>query len=102
MTGGTWVLYTVLFASYFKNDDIPKAMGIIQLASTIGPFIGMNIGGIVSKLFGYEYSFIVAVIAAMLGLFLLLFINRLGKMVNAMASPPKLFALIGVSKSLPA
>ena len=76
VTGGTWVLYTVLFASYFKNDDTPKAMGIIQLASTIGPFIGMNIGGTVSKLFGYEYSFIIAVIAAMLGLFLLLFIKE--------------------------
>ena len=33
---------------------------------------------------------------------LLKIINRLGKMVNAMASPPNLFALIGVSKSVPA
>ena len=76
VTGGTWVLYTVLFSTYFKNDDIPKAIGIIQLASTIGPFVGMNIGGTVSELFGYEYSFIVAVIAAGLGIIILFFINE--------------------------
>lgn len=76
VTGGTWVLYTVLFSTYFKNDDIPKAIGIIQLASTIGPFVGMNIGGTVSELFGYEYSFIVAVIAAGLGIIILFFIKE--------------------------
>lgn len=76
VTGGTWVLYTVLFASYFKDEDIPKAMGMIQLASTIGPFIGMNIGGAVAKVLGYEYSFIVAVIAAIIGCFLLFFIKE--------------------------
>lgn len=76
VTGGTWVLYTVLFASYFKEEDIPKAMGMIQLASTIGPFIGMNIGGTVAKLLGYEYSFIVAVVAAVIGWLLLFFIKE--------------------------
>lgn len=76
VTGGTWVLYTVLFSTYFRNDDIPKAIGIIQLASTIGPFVGMNIGGTVSELFGYEYSFIVAVIAAGLGIIVLFFIKE--------------------------
>jgi len=63
LTGATWVLYTVLFSTYFKNEEIPKAIGTIQLASTLGPFIGMNIGGLVSKIWGYEYSFIVAVVA---------------------------------------
>ena len=76
VTGGTWVLYTVLFASYFKDEEIPKAMAMIQLASTVGPFIGMNIGGTCSKLMGYEYSFIVAVIAAVIGLLLLMFIRE--------------------------
>lgn len=76
VTGGTWVLYTVLFASYFKDEDIPKAMGMIQLASTIGPFIGMNIGGTVAKLLGYEYSFIIAVIAAIIGWRLLFLIKE--------------------------
>lgn len=76
VTGGTWVLYTVLFASYFKDEDIPKAMGMIQLASTIGPFIGMNIGGTVAKILGYEYSFIVAVIAAIIGWLLLFLIKE--------------------------
>lgn len=76
VTGGTWVLYTVLFASYFKDEDIPKAMGMIQLASTIGPFIGMNIGGTVAKLLGYEYSFIIAVIAAIIGWLLLFLIKE--------------------------
>lgn len=74
LTGATWVMYTVLFSTYFKNEEIPKAIGTIQLASTLGPFIGMNIGGFVSKVWGYEYSFIVAVIAAGLGLILSFFI----------------------------
>lgn len=74
LTGATWVMYTVLFSTYFKNEEIPKAIGTIQLASTLGPFIGMNIGGLVSKAWGYEYSFIVAVIASGLGLILSIFI----------------------------
>jgi Arabinose efflux permease len=74
LTGATWVMYTVLFSTHFKNEEIPKAIGTIQLASTLGPFIGMNIGGLVSKVWGYEYSFIVAVIASGLGLIISLFI----------------------------
>ena len=76
ITGATWVLYTVLFSMYFKDEDIPKAIGIVQLASTIGPFIGMNIGGNVSELLGYQYSFIIAVLAAALGIVVLFFIKE--------------------------
>lgn len=76
ITGATWVMYTVMFTTYFTEEEIPKSIGIIQLVSSIGPIIGANVGGYFSSLYGYEYAFMVAVFAAGLGLILSLFLKE--------------------------
>lgn len=76
ITGATWVMYTVMFTTYFREDEIPKSIGIIQLVSSIGPIIGANVGGYFSSLFGYQYAFMVAVCAAAIALFLSFFLKE--------------------------
>jgi len=76
ITGATWVMYTAMFPSYFDEDDLPKSIGIIQLASSIGPLIAANAGGYFAALYGFEYSFAVAMAAAGLGLVLSLFLKE--------------------------
>ena len=76
ITGATWVMYTVLFSTYFTEEEIPGSIGVINLASSIGPIIGATVGGAAAELFDFEYSFIVAVIAAALGIVLLFFLKE--------------------------
>lgn len=76
ITGATWVMYTTMFTTYFKEEDLPKSIGIIQLVSSIGPLIAVNAGGYLASLYGYHYTFIVAMFAAGLGLILSLFLKE--------------------------
>lgn len=76
ITGATWVMYTVMFTTYFKEDEIPQSIGIIQLVSSIGPVIGANIGGYFSAQLGYQYAFMVAVCAAVIALVLSFFLKE--------------------------
>lgn len=76
ITGATWVMYTAMFPSYFDEEDLPKSIGIIQLASSIGPLIAANAGGYFAALYGFEYSFVVAIVAAGAGLVLSLFLKE--------------------------
>ena len=76
ITGATWVLYTAIFPSYFSEEDLPKSIGIIQLASSIGPLLAANFGGYLASLYGFEFTFVVAMIAAGTGIFLSLFLKE--------------------------
>ena len=73
ITGATWVMYTVLFSTFFTEEEIPGSIGVINLASSIGPIIGATAGGAAAELFDFQYSFVVAVVAAILGIVLLIF-----------------------------
>lgn len=76
ITGSTWVIYNVMFASFFGVKEAAKAVAILGIASPAGSLIGSTIGGIVANQYGYEYSFIVAVIAAFIALLLSFFVNE--------------------------
>lgn len=76
ITGATWVMYTVLFSTFFTEEEIPGSIGVINLASSIGPIIGATAGGAAAELFDFQYSFVVAVVAAILGIVLLIFLKE--------------------------
>ncbi|MFQ8602511.1 MAG: MFS transporter [Anaerovoracaceae bacterium] len=76
LTGATWVMYTVLFSTYFTAAEIPKSIGVINLASSIGPIIGASVGGIVSEVLGYKYSLLAAVVAAGITIILVFFLKE--------------------------
>jgi MFS family permease len=76
ITGSTWVIYNVMFASYFGRSEAAKAVAILGVASPAGSLIGSTIGGVVAGQYGYEYSFLVAVMAALIALILSFLINE--------------------------
>ncbi|RPK06038.1 MFS transporter [Priestia endophytica] len=76
ITGATWVLYTVMFASYFSINNSAKAVAFLALADYVGALMGSLIGGIVANNYGYSYSFLVAVFAASIALVLTFFLKE--------------------------
>ncbi|WP_078414862.1 MFS transporter [Priestia abyssalis] len=77
LTGSTWVIYNVMFASYFGVREAAKAVAILGVASPLGSILGTTIGGLVANSYGYRYSFLVAVIAALIALILTFFTKDL-------------------------
>ncbi|MEC0346474.1 MFS transporter [Peribacillus frigoritolerans] len=77
LTGSTWVIYNVMFASYFGVKEAAKAVAILGVASPVGSILGTTIGAVVANNYGYRYSFLVAVAAAILALVLTFFTKDL-------------------------
>lgn len=73
LTGSTWVIYNVMFASYYGVKEAAKAVAILSVASPIGSILGTTTGALVANSYGYRYSFLVAVAAAILALILTCF-----------------------------
>lgn len=74
VSASTWVLFTVMFAGYFKKDETTKAIGMMNSYNAIGQLFAMTFGGVVSYFFGTRYLFLLAAIGAMTGLISSLFI----------------------------
>ncbi|NGP46793.1 MFS transporter [Bacillaceae bacterium SIJ1] len=76
ITGSTWVIYNVMFASFFGAREAAKAVAILGVASPFGSLIGSTVGGLIATSYGYEYSFMVAVVAACIALILSFFVKE--------------------------
>ncbi|HZG85585.1 MFS transporter [Paenibacillus sp.] len=76
LAGAVWVIYTVMFASYFAARDGAKAMALISTATPLGSLAGSTIGGLVIHAGGYSAGFAVAVVAALLALTLTVFLRE--------------------------
>ncbi len=66
----TWVTFTVLFSSYYKEDQTPKSIGVINAFTKLGQVIAMLAGGIIAQRYGQQYPFLLAALGGLLGLFL--------------------------------
>lgn len=66
----TWVAFTVMYASQFSNEEIPKAMGQISLLTVTGQMIGMLLSGWLTDLAGTSAPFIAGAGAGLIGLLL--------------------------------
>jgi MFS family permease len=78
----TWVIFTVLFTSYFDEKEAPKAIGIINSFNALGQMTAMLIGGAVAQYFGRPNTFLLAAAAGITGMlfsFSLIENNDLGK-----------------------
>ena len=65
-----WVIFTVLYASYYDHDHATKAMGIISFYAAIGQATATTVGGFISQVYGWHGAFWLATIG---GAFALLF-----------------------------
>lgn len=66
----TWVTFTVLFSSYYKGSDAPKAIGIINSYNSIGQLAAMLTGSFAAQYFGQQGAFIAASVGALIALVL--------------------------------
>ncbi len=71
-----YVQMSILFSSYFEDEDLPKAMGIMVALMNLTQMIAMLIGGWVSDLdaLGVEYTFLLTSLYAIIGFAVSLFI----------------------------
>lgn len=70
VAASTWVTFTVLFSSYYKDEESPKAIGIINSFNATGQMVAMIIGGFISLWFGTRYLFLLAAVGGTIGLLL--------------------------------
>lgn len=75
LSASTWVVFTVLFASYFRKEEAKKSIGIINAFNAIGQLVAMTIGGYVSWRFGTRYLYLLAAVGAMISFILGVFIT---------------------------
>lgn len=75
VAASTWVLFTVLFSSYFKPEEAKKSVGIINGYNAAGQLVAMSIGGFVSQAFGTRYLFLLSAVGAVIALVFGLFIQ---------------------------
>ncbi|PUU93071.1 MFS transporter [Halanaerobium sp.] len=66
-SAATWVSFTVLFSSYFKDDDTAHAIGIINASNKSGQVVGMLLGGIIAQILGQQFPFLLAAAGAVIG-----------------------------------
>ncbi|MBM7583251.1 MFS family permease [Caldicoprobacter guelmensis] len=74
IAASAWVAYTVLFPTYFAQQESSKAVGIINSFTTIGQVSATLIGGYMAQRFGPRSTFLVAIIGGLIGLLLSLFV----------------------------
>jgi predicted MFS family arabinose efflux permease len=53
----TWAAFTVLYASYFRQEHMTRAMGLISLLTASGQLFGMSISGYLVEEWGWSSTF---------------------------------------------
>ncbi len=65
---GFWVLYTVLFASYFPKEKVGEAMSLITLAYAAPQIFAALFGGLGAEHFGWLAPFAIGVVSAIIAI----------------------------------
>jgi MFS family permease len=76
VSAATWVVFTVLFSGYFHEKEATKSVGYINSYNALGQLTSMILGGIISWRFGPRYLFLLALIGALIGFVIALFITE--------------------------
>lgn len=74
VAAAAWVAFTVLFSSYFQEDEAPKAIGYINSSNASGQMVAIFFGGLIAQVFGAKYTFLLASAGGILGLVLSFFL----------------------------
>ncbi len=60
----SWVIFTVLFSSYFESNEAPRAIGFISSVTSIGQMAAIFVGGVAAQLISPRAPFLLAFIGA--------------------------------------
>lgn len=70
VTAATWVTFTILGASYYKQEDTIKSIGVLNAANGFGRMTALFLGGLVAEWMGFSYAFLLAGVFGIVGLIL--------------------------------
>lgn len=70
VAAATWVIFTVLYSSYFPPEEAAKAMGVIMFYTSLGQLFATTLGGFLAEHFGTQIPFILGGIIGLFGLLL--------------------------------
>lgn len=70
VAAAAWVIFTVLFSSYFDTEEASKSLGYINSFNALGQMIAMLLGGILAKKLGPRSPFLLAATVGSLGFIL--------------------------------
>ncbi|MGM0877302.1 MAG: MFS transporter [Bacillota bacterium] len=74
IAAATWVVFTVLYSSYFVDREVHRAMSSISFVVVLAQLIGMSLSGFIVNEWGWSAPFwvggITSIIAAILSLFI--------------------------------
>lgn len=69
-----YVQMTILYSSYYDDEHLPKAMGLMVALMNLAKMVSMLIGGITTDAFGVNSTFILTSVYALIGIIVSLFI----------------------------
>lgn len=96
VSAASWVIFTVVFPTYYAEHEVHKAMGSISFIVVLGQFLGMSFSGVIVDQWGWKAPFMIGVVFSILGAILSLFINEPKGRIDK--EPIKLKQLITVVK----
>ncbi|GIN90464.1 MFS transporter [Siminovitchia terrae] len=94
LAAATWVIFTVLYAGYFSDKHIHRAMGMISFIIVLAQFSGMFLSGYLVDHWGWKTPFWTGAIICTVGVGLSFFINDSQESLNS--QPLKLKDLLSV------
>lgn len=96
IASASWVIFSILFSSYYQSGEATKAVGYILAVNNFGRVSAMFAGSACAELFEEKSSFLLAAVVAVIGLLIGLFIveNR-----NISNRPIEIGQLFAVAKS---
>lgn len=67
VAAASWVVFTVLYASYHDNESAPRAMGVISFYTSIAQMVASVLGGLVANQFGWHAAFWAGAVGGIIG-----------------------------------
>lgn len=95
VSASAWVVYTVLFSSYFSGDKTASRISYLSTVHTSAVMAAKLCGSVVAGQLGYRAAFYLGGAAGLLGLVLSLFVTE---NIPVMEERPSIRSLLGVIK----
>jgi MFS family permease len=87
VASSTWVAFSVLYPSYYKQSESSEAISRIFIFQGAGTMSAMFLGGMIAENFGWEASFVAGGVTALIALLMSIFIKDDSKNVINVKAP---------------
>ncbi|MCY0900744.1 MAG: MFS transporter [Firmicutes bacterium] len=99
IAAGSWVAFTVLYASSWPSADAPKAMGLISFYTSAAQMAAAALGGISASWFGWHAPFWLGALGGTLGL--VFAATTVRESPDTVSSPPTVRGLLTLGRQWP-